>query len=240
MVGAATAGRSGTVGRRLGKYARLSLLDAPGLIIEWSRRWEWAVLGPLFAENVFDDLFPDLDQPFPEVRAMIGNGDRGGFLEQQGRFHMLVDLPCDNLQKVDRMSMAHGLEVRVPMLSNVMLEFAGHLPVSMRKRGQRTKEPLRTIAETLAPTLARPAAKRGFGFPLEAWLRGDLARRWREWELSSRLAIIGFAPTGLDKLVEQYTAAARVEDIYRAETLAARLFDLMLLALWIEKHQVRS
>ncbi len=237
MVGAATAGRSGTVGRRLGKYARLSLLDAPGLIIDWSRRWEWAVLGPLLADTVFDDLFPDLDQPFPEVRAMIGNGDRGGFLEQQGRFHMLVDLPCDNLQKVDRMSMAHGLEVRVPMLSNVMLEFAGHLPVSMRKRGQRTKEPLRTIAETLAPTLARPAAKRGFGFPIEAWLRDDLARHWREWELTSRLAEIGFVTTEVDRLVEQYSGP--VQDEYRTRALAGGLFDLMLLALWTERQGIR-
>ena len=63
-------------------------------------------------------LFGDRQQLFPEVRAMIGSGEAGGFEEQQIQFHMRVDLPCDNLFKVDRMSMAHGLEVRVPMLDN--------------------------------------------------------------------------------------------------------------------------
>jgi len=136
------------------------------------------------------------------------------------------------------MSMAHGLEVRVPMLSNAMLAYAGQLPLAMRTRGRRTKEPLRTIAETLAPTLARPAPKRGFSFPLDGWMRPDLARHWRGWEVTPRLAGIGFAAPELDRLVEQYDAAARRDDQYRAATLAIRLFDLMLLALWVEKHQV--
>jgi asparagine synthase (glutamine-hydrolysing) len=240
LVRTATHGRCGTTVRRLHKYASLSLLDGPGLIIDWSRRWEWGELETLLADSRFDELFPEPDEPFPEIRVMIGNGDRGGFREQQSRFQLLVALPCDGLRKVDLMSMAHGLEVRVPILSNQMLEYAGQLPLSMRRRGRRTKEPLRRIAETLAPTLARPAPKRGFEFPLDAWMRSDLARHWRAWELTSRLAEIGFVATKLDRLVEQYNAAAPREDSYSTRTMSAKLFDLMVLALWIERHQVRS
>ena len=240
LVRTATRGRRSSALRRLHKYAHLSLLDGPGVIIDWSRRWDWQMLGGLLADEVFTQLFPDPEEPFPEVRAIIGDGRRGGFLEQYSRFHMLVDLPCDNLQKVDRMSMAHGLEVRVPLLSNDLLEYAGHLPLPLWKRGRRTKEPLRTLSETLAPTLAGPAPKHGFSFPIDAWLRNDLARHWRAWELTARLAGIGFIPTEIDRLVEEYSGAASGQDSYRTGTLAVRLFDLMLVALWVERHGIRS
>ena len=238
LVRAATAGRPGTLARRLYKYAHLSLLDDPSVIIDWSRRWEWPVLGQVLGGALFDELFPDPREPFPEVRAIIGCGHGGGFSEQQSRFHMLVTLPCDALQKVDRMSMAHGLEIRVPILSNGMVEYAAHLPLSVRHRGRRTKEPLRTIAEMLAPTLTQPAPKRGFCFPLDGWMRRDLVRNWREWELTQRLAGIGFVSTELERLVGQYEVAGRDGDGYASGTLAGRLFDLMLLALWMERHRL--
>jgi asparagine synthase (glutamine-hydrolysing) len=229
----------GTAMRRVHKYTHLSLLDGPGLIIDWSRRWEWPALATLLAGDRFEQSFPDLNDPFPEVRAIIGSGECGGFPEQQSRFHLLVALPCDGLHKIDRMSMAHGLEVRVPMLSNPMLEYAEQLPLSMRKWGQRTKEPLRTIAEGLAPTLKRPAPKRGLEFPLDAWMRRDLARQWREWELTARLAEIGFVATEVDSLVAQYDGVATSEGGFHAATLAMRVFDLMLLALWTERYRIR-
>jgi asparagine synthase (glutamine-hydrolysing) len=159
LVKAATNGQTRAAGRRLHKYAHLSLLDGAGLIIDWSRRWEWQALERVLAGDLFDELYPDTAEPFPDVRTIIGSGGGGGFLEQHSRFHLLVALPCDGLLKMDRMSMAHGLEVRVPMLSNGMLEYAEQLPFAMRNRGSRTKEPLRTVAESLASTLAQPARK---------------------------------------------------------------------------------
>jgi len=126
------------------------------------------------------------------------------------------------------------------MLSNAMLEYAEQLPLLMRREGGRMKEPLRTLAETLAPTLTQAAPKRGFAFPLDRWIRRDLARHWRDWELTPRLAGIGLVPTELNRMVEYYDVAASREDSYRTRESAIRLFDLMILALWMERHGICS
>ncbi|HEX3160470.1 MAG TPA: asparagine synthase (glutamine-hydrolyzing), partial [Gemmatimonadaceae bacterium] len=194
----------GALLRRAGKYARLSLCEDADVIIEWARRWEPDTLAALLGADGLTAAFPDGEGRFPEVRDIIGDGARGGFAEQQIRFHLLVDLPCDCLFKVDRMSMAHGLEVRVPLLGNAMLDFGARLPLAARYRASRTKEPLRSVAERIAPTLREPSAKAGFSFPLDSWLRGSLAGRWREWELTPTLAALGLQPQVVDALLARY------------------------------------
>jgi len=83
----------------------------------------------------------------------------------------LVD---DLLVKADRMSMAHGLEVRSPFLDAGLLEFATRLEPALKIRGLSLKRVLkRALADVLAPEiLSRP--KRGFGVPLDRWFREDL------------------------------------------------------------------
>jgi asparagine synthase (glutamine-hydrolysing) len=224
--------------RKLNKALRLSLLDDQGLIIDWARRWEWSDLSVVLGGDLFANLFPRGTGMFPEIRELIGKGDGGGFLEQQIRFHLLVDLPCDCLFKVDRMSMAHGLEVRVPMLSNDMLAFGERLPLGMRTQSGRTKEPLRTLAEGLAPTITRPAPKHGFGFPLDSWLRGGLPQLWREGKLSATLSKLGFRSQALDSLVSGYARFNGSDKGYRTNDLARRLFDLLLLAVWSDNYGI--
>ncbi|HEY0970481.1 MAG TPA: asparagine synthase (glutamine-hydrolyzing), partial [Gemmatimonadales bacterium] len=178
-LGAASTMRSrSSLPRRLHKYLSLSLHDDPGIILDWHRRWRWSHLETLLGPDLFEELFAS-DDPFPGMRETIGPGADGGFLEQQIRFHMHVVLPCDALFKVDRMSMAHGMEVRVPLLANDMLDYGARLPLEMRADGRRTKEPLRSIAETLSPTVARHTGKRGFGFPVDTWMRGRITQQWR-------------------------------------------------------------
>ena len=84
----------------------------------------------------------------------------------------LVD---DLLPKVDRMSMAHALEVRCPFLDRELAELAFRLDPRMRVRGMSLKRVLKAaIADLLPPELLnRP--KRGFGIPLARWFRTDLA-----------------------------------------------------------------
>jgi asparagine synthase (glutamine-hydrolysing) len=81
----------------------------------------------------------------------------------------------DLLVKADRMSMAHGLEVRSPFLDVPLLEFATRLPPRVKVRGLSLKRVLRRAVADLLPeeTLSRP--KHGFGVPLDRWFREDLA-----------------------------------------------------------------
>jgi asparagine synthase (glutamine-hydrolysing) len=83
-------------------------------------------------------------------------------------------LPDDLLVKMDRTSMAHGLEVRSPFLDTELLEFAGRLAPGLKLRGLSLKRVLKRAMTDVLPAdiLSRP--KRGFGVPLDRWFRGDL------------------------------------------------------------------
>ena len=83
-------------------------------------------------------------------------------------------LADDGLVKVDRMSMAHALEVRCPLLDHRLVEFAARVPSRLKLDGGRTKILLRRVAERRLPgeILSRP--KRGFAPPVTRWLREDL------------------------------------------------------------------
>jgi asparagine synthase (glutamine-hydrolysing) len=80
----------------------------------------------------------------------------------------------DLLVKMDRTSMAHGLEVRSPFLDTELVEFASRLAPSLKVRGLSLKRVLkRAVSDLLPPEiLSRP--KRGFGVPLDRWFREDL------------------------------------------------------------------
>jgi asparagine synthase (glutamine-hydrolysing) len=84
----------------------------------------------------------------------------------------LVD---DLLVKADRMSMAHGLEVRSPLLDLDLLTLAGSLPPAMKLRGWDRKRVLKAAAADLLPPQITGRRKRGFAVPLDRWFREDLA-----------------------------------------------------------------
>jgi asparagine synthase (glutamine-hydrolysing) len=83
-------------------------------------------------------------------------------------------LPEDLLVKMDRMTMAHGLEARSPLLDTALTEFAGSLPDSLKLRGLTTKVVLREAFRHMVPASILGRRKMGFGVPLGAWLRSQM------------------------------------------------------------------
>jgi asparagine synthase (glutamine-hydrolysing) len=80
----------------------------------------------------------------------------------------------DLLVKVDRMSMAHGLEVRSPFLDSALIEFTSTLAPALKVRGLSLKRVLKRAVADLLPDDILKRPKRGFGVPLDRWFREDL------------------------------------------------------------------
>jgi asparagine synthase (glutamine-hydrolysing) len=79
------------------------------------------------------------------------------------------------LLKVDRMSMAHGLEARVPFLDHRLVEFALAVPAAWKLRGRTTKYLLRRAFRSALPPAITRRPKHAFDVPCAAWLRSSLA-----------------------------------------------------------------
>ncbi|GAB6068181.1 asparagine synthase (glutamine-hydrolyzing) [Methylothermus subterraneus] len=123
---------------------------------------------------------PLLWQKAKHLNAMANPIDRMGY------FALLGTLVDRTLAKVDRASMAHGLEVRVPFLDHRIVEYAWRLPAALKYSGQTGSKPLlRRLLYRYVPPELVDRLKRGFSCPLPGWLRGPL-REWAEELLDER------------------------------------------------------
>jgi asparagine synthase (glutamine-hydrolysing) len=131
----------------------------------------------------------------------------------------------DVLVKVDRMSMAHSLEVRCPLLDHRILEFAARLPSALKMNARQGKLLLRRLAtRRLPPEIAR-LPKRGFSIPANRWLRGELRPMVEDLVFGRREA---FA----DVLNMSRLSQAWREHLSGAADHQVLFWGLMMLQLW--------
>ncbi|MCC7009081.1 MAG: asparagine synthase (glutamine-hydrolyzing) [Acidobacteria bacterium] len=106
-----------------------------------------------------------------------------------------VYMPNDPLVKVDRMSMAHSLEVRSPLLDRRVVELAFRIPASRKQVGREGKALLRAIARDRLPGGIWRLPKRGFTVPIGAWIRGPHAELFRSEVLSPNARVAAHVDT---------------------------------------------
>lgn len=140
-------------------------------------------------------------------------------------------LPNDILTKADRMSMAHGLEVRAPFLNPHLAAFALSLPAHLKVTGRGpTKRVLRALAARRYDANIANAGKQGFSIPVHAWLRG--AGRPLVEDLLSPASI------GRIDALDAHAVARAVDAHMRGRSLGFEIWGLMVLSAWYRRHIV--
>lgn len=137
-------------------------------------------------------------------------------------------LPDDILVKVDRATMAVGLESRIPLLDHRVVEFAWGVPPNLKCVNGETKWLLRQLLYRHVPQALIDRPKMGFGVPLAEWLRGPL-RDWAESQVGeARLRREGFLDVKLIRRVWHEFLNGTVDH-------SARLWSILMFQAWLER-----
>ncbi|MDO9165483.1 MAG: asparagine synthase (glutamine-hydrolyzing) [Rhodoferax sp.] len=149
---------------------------------------------------------PDDSQKDPLDVAFVGAGTQDP-LNRMFAVDAETQLPDDLLMLTDKMSMAVSLECRVPLLDHQLVELAASMPAAIKVRGGRLKHVLKESLSDLLPNDILDRKKRGFGTPMGAWLKKELApllRRLLAPDVVKRRGL--FRQPVVDRLVADHEA----------------------------------
>jgi asparagine synthase (glutamine-hydrolysing) len=183
----------------------------------------------LFTDDFLAEHEIDVYEPLDEFCNLHGRFEQPSEVTNAQLHDIHHYLPGDLLTKADIASMAHSLELRSPFLDHRVMQLGVSLPTELKIRGKRGKAILRDAFADALPAEVFNQPKRGFGVPLAHWLRFDLRdqmadvltdKRFRERGIFREAAIVG--------LVNDHVGG--VDDH------SHRLWALMVLARWLDKH----
>jgi asparagine synthase (glutamine-hydrolysing) len=161
------------------------------------------------------------------LQLMPSDGGLNRYLQFDLRFY----LPDNILCKLDRMSMAHALEVRPPFLDHRICEFALSLPQELKIRRSRLKFVLRELMATKLPRSILNRKKVGFDIPAHAWLRGALKPLVLDTLTRDAIEESGlFWWPGIESLLKEH--------LERRRNWGYHLWGLMILLLWMRKWKI--
>ncbi|MGH9744350.1 MAG: asparagine synthase (glutamine-hydrolyzing) [Candidatus Acidiferrum sp.] len=208
------------------RFLEGSLLSAESAHVYWNGTFSGVEARALAAVNLpgsLDSLLGELrDSPAPR------DGVSPYLWWDQTYF-----LPDDILNKVDRMSMAHSLEVRPPFLDHRIVEFAATLAPGLKMQGSRQKIILKHLMKGHLPEMILRRKKVGFDIPAHEWMRGPL-----------RTLLLETIEEGLTahKCIFH---AAKVRELVRLHlerrvNAGYHLWGLLLLFLWMKKWGIQE
>ncbi len=156
----------GTPGKR---FLRHLALDGHARYLDASVVFRRDEQAQLFTRAAFDEVRQS--DPFGPALAALTSSPRA-WLSALQYCDLRGYLPLDILVKVDRMTMAHSIEARPPLLDHRLVEFAARVPADLKIRGTTTKYLFKQAVRGLIPDAIIDRRKQGFGVPLASWFRG--------------------------------------------------------------------
>jgi asparagine synthase (glutamine-hydrolysing) len=162
--------------------------------------------------------------PYEDFASIYAEVDKCQPLDQALYLDMRTWLVDDVLVKTDRMSMAHGLEVRAPLLDYRVAEFAAALPQEWKLRRTETKYLLKQSQQQRLPKEVLKRRKKGFNAPMSHWLRGPLRDFAHDCLSSSKLE---------DYFIRKEIDQLWTDHMQRRRDNGFKLFGLVCFSLWL-------
>jgi asparagine synthase (glutamine-hydrolysing) len=198
-----------------------------GLLPEEAGHMRWQYFGTpehearLLAEPLRNGAARD---PFAPIRRHVARCNSTNRLDREIYVDLKLTLPDSVLMKVDKMSMAHALEVRVPFLDYEFVEFCATIPGDLKLEGFTTKSILRSAMKGILPDAILTRGKQGYSFPIKNWLRQELREYMADLLTSSPLMKEAFNLDHVRRLMQEHQE-------YRANHNHI-LWALMNVAIW--------
>lgn len=189
---------------------------------------------PLRRALLNSDIRRELNGHCPEdqIRAAFANGG-GDPLQGMIAADVAMLLPDDFLTKVDRATMAYGVEARPPLVDHEFLELTARIPSSLKVRGGETKWIFKQLCDGWLPDEVVHRRKQGFEIPVDDWLRGPLRESFEANVLSKSAKVAG--------LIDQETARRLYQQhLSRRSRSGNILWSLMVLGAWSERYMGAS
>lgn len=209
--------------RRLGQF---SAVTHKASLVRWGSYYSHAEKMGLYAERWRDEL-ADVNTEDVLARA-YDEAHAESLLDRTLYADHVTYLAGDLLPKTDRMTMAHSLEGRAPMLDVEWVEWTARLPEKFKVRGRGTKWLLKKAFADKLPAKILARGKQGFSVPVGMWLRNEL-REWAHERLVENRALDEWFDPG-------EVRAVWMEHLTQGGNHGKRVWALLMFALWQERY----
>jgi len=213
--------------KRAKRFVKGASLPPPDAYLSWVSLLSRETRDQLLSDGIkCHSEDPSGEQFMRDYLTAPGNGE---LLRRAESFDLAGYLPEYQLTYMDRMSMAHGLEVRSPLCDYRLVEFATALPTAYRLRGQRSKHILKDAGRQWLPRAITERRKVGFDSPIGQWFKDELRPFLNEFLSAANLRQSGLLnPAAVHTLVGEHQAGAR--------DYSLQLWSLVALEAWYRMY----
>ena len=224
------AAKFGGTGKRLARLFAATQQNDPAMVMALLMTVETLDDRP---ENTLTDTMQEAlshtTDPFMVYRKLAHRFEDHDPVQQMLLTDLNAQLPSQFLTKVDRATMAAGVEARVPLLDENMLKLALSIPATRKLGNLQSKVLLRDVLRTHLPKEIVDAPKSGFGVPYGDWIKKDLWDvSWDQMTSTGFLNRFGFDATAIRSRLSEHRSGERNYGFF--------LYKLLMLTLWHELH----
>jgi asparagine synthase (glutamine-hydrolysing) len=201
-----------TKGSRFAKRAKrfINGADLPSeeAYISWVSLLQRDIRHELLSQEITDNAADPAGEQF--LRNYLTGSNSGSLLDNIAALDINGYLPEYQLTYMDRMSMAHSLEVRSPLCDYKLIEYVTSLPTSFRLKGTRSKHILKEVAKQWLPHNIVERKKVGFDSPIGQWFKTDLRKFLKTFLAEEQIKTSGLlSPVGVQVVINDHLSGKK-------------------------------